>query len=52
MEATPPKMLQEIVKKHAAEETTRRKEGEIRRKEAVNAAQTVTRVLVETLNEG
>ena len=39
-------------KKHAAEDATRRKEGEVRRKEAVQAAQTVTRVLVETLNEG
>ena len=44
-------MLSEIVKKHQAEQSVRRKESDIRRKEAMGAANTVTKVLVESLNE-
>mmetsp|Transcript_40903 Transcript_40903/g.56978 ORF Transcript_40903/g.56978 Transcript_40903/m.56978 type:complete len:130 (+) Transcript_40903:55-444(+) len=44
--------LSEIVKKHSTEQVARKKESEARRLEASAAAQKVSKVLVESLNEG
>lgn len=45
-------MLSEIVKKHQSEQAVRKKASETRRAEAVSAAQNVTKVMVQSLNEG
>eukprot|EP00041_Stephanoeca_diplocostata_P004701 m.49064 g.49064 ORF g.49064 m.49064 type:complete len:128 (+) comp15299_c0_seq1:217-600(+) len=45
-------MLSEIVKKHQSEQVVRKKAAETRRAEAVSAAQNVTKVMVQSLNEG
>jgi len=44
--------LSEIVKKHTAEQAQQKKESEARRHDAQLAAQKVSKVLVESLNEG
>eukprot|EP00037_Helgoeca_nana_P002007 m.31176 g.31176 ORF g.31176 m.31176 type:complete len:131 (-) comp12294_c0_seq1:373-765(-) len=44
--------LSEIVKRHTAEQAVRRKDSDVRRQEASVAAQKVSKVLVESLNEG